>query len=361
MRVLYLFNSPRSGLLRSFERGESPNDFLYGITYMKKLGIEADFYDSGFNRVLSKMLMPANKLMTKLTGSSFSFSQTLMLQSKMKKYDVILSNVDECGLSTALMKSLRLLRSSQVHVSMGLTDILRKVRSRTVLSFYRKLMMQPYKICTLSECESESFNSILGIPKDRLAHVPFGVDKDFFKPMKSGTEDFIMTMGHNLDRDYGTLMEAMRGSKFELKVVARPHNLRGMDIPSNVTPYYKFIPYTDLRDMLSRCSFVAITTNDMEYTPGQSATLGAMAMGKAVILTKTRGIFDRKLKDHKECIFVKPGDVNGLREKIDYLIDNPKEAEMIGKNARKLVEEKYNSENYARVLAGIIKSAEGAS
>ena len=55
--------------------------------------------------------------------------------------------------------------------------------------------------------------------------------------------------------------------------------------------------------------------------------LEAMAMGKAVIASKSKGLYhSMKLENYKHCIFVRVGDPKDLKEKIQYLLKNPKEA-----------------------------------
>jgi glycosyltransferase involved in cell wall biosynthesis len=50
------------------------------------------------------------------------------------------------------------------------------------------------------------------------------------------------------------------------------------------------------------------------------------------------------------CYLVEPGDVESLREAMEYLWGNPAEAERIGLNARRLVERRYNANSLARNL-----------
>lgn len=61
----------------------------------------------------------------------------------------------------------------------------------------------------------------------------------------------------------------------------------------------------------------------------------------------------------KNCgICVNPNDVNAVRKAIEYLINNPKEARQMGKNGRKLVEEKYNWETQEKELYKLYKKLE---
>ena len=59
------------------------------------------------------------------------------------------------------------------------------------------------------------------------------------------------------------------------------------------------------------------------------------------------------------AITVKPGDPVELSEAIDFLWNHPEECERMGKNARKLVEEKFTIDKVSERLAGGISSVSG--
>jgi glycosyltransferase involved in cell wall biosynthesis len=90
-----------------------------------------------------------------------------------------------------------------------------------------------------------------------------------------------------------------------------------------------------------------------------------MACGKAVILSDTRGLWDRERMRHLEtCYLVEPGRIDKLREAISFLNHHPEEAFRIGRNARRLVEEYYSSRIYGQALQeavlGLCQEVEGS-
>ena len=90
---------------------------------------------------------------------------------------------------------------------------------------------------------------------------------------------------------------------------------------------------------------------DIDQPSGQSASLQAMACGKAVVLTRTRGLWEGKyMRDRENCLLVRPNDPEELRKAMGFLADNPAEAERIGRNARRLIEERYTSREFAAML-----------
>jgi len=69
----------------------------------------------------------------------------------------------------------------------------------------------------------------------------------------------------------------------------------------------------------------------------------AMATGKPVIATKVGGLPDQII-DGYNGFLVPPRDPEAIAQKILYLVENPEKSREMGKNARQVVEEKFNIE-----------------
>jgi len=78
-------------------------------------------------------------------------------------------------------------------------------------------------------------------------------------------------------------------------------------------------------------------------------------MGKAVIMTRNRQI-DIDIEKEGIGIFIKPGDVEGWKRAIYYLLEHPQETEEMGDRARSLCESRYNLEYFSSRLASILQS-----
>jgi glycosyltransferase involved in cell wall biosynthesis len=97
----------------------------------------------------------------------------------------------------------------------------------------------------------------------------------------------------------------------------------------------------------------------MEWDGGATALTEAMAMGRAVIVTRTRGLVDL-IRDGVEGIYVPPGDASALRAAIEHLIAHPEEAERMGRAGRMLVERNHTLDGYIAQIAGIIRGTSTA-
>ena len=92
----------------------------------------------------------------------------------------------------------------------------------------------------------------------------------------------------------------------------------------------------ELKNYYNKAKIIAIPVKETLQPSGYSVTLQAMACGKAVIMTKIRGLWDNTiLKDMKNIIFVPPNDPKELQRAIDILLNNRKLREEIALEARK--------------------------
>lgn len=84
-------------------------------------------------------------------------------------------------------------------------------------------------------------------------------------------------------------------------------------------------------------------------------------MGKAVIVSKSRGITDY-IVDGETGILVEPGNVQVMRDAIEYLLADSQEAKRLGENGRQRIEEELNLEvcvdRLARIIREVLDQAE---
>src|SRR5438034_132234 len=161
-------------------------------------------------------------------------------------------------------------------------------------------------------------------------------------------------------RDYKTLLAAVRHLDIELRIAvgkndvadsALERRLRA-SVPTNTT--IQHLAPLELRDLYSSARFVVMPLEDVESDAGVTALTEAMAMGKAVIVTRTRGQID-VIEDGEQGIYVPPRDPRALRTAIEYLSAHPEEAERMGRAGRALVEERHTLTRYVERLAGIVR------
>jgi glycosyltransferase involved in cell wall biosynthesis len=158
-------------------------------------------------------------------------------------------------------------------------------------------------------------------------------------------------------RDYPTLLTAVRGLGARVTIAAaspwskRADSTRHQEIPANVT-VGRFSQF-ELRQLYADSRFMVMPLANVDFQAGVTAILEAMAMGRAVICTKTRGQTD-VVVEGETGLYVPPGDPQALRSAIEYLLANPHEAERMGQAGRRLVEQSMSLDRYVQCLSRFV-------
>ncbi|MBF6599356.1 MAG: glycosyltransferase family 4 protein [Dehalococcoidia bacterium] len=219
----------------------------------------------------------------------------------------------------------------------------------------------------------------LGFSAGQVALVPYQVDARFWTPRDAAVGARVASAGQEF-RDYHTLMQAVEDQPVEVQIAAgsywstRRESYRAADVPPNVSVRRR--PYDELRAMYADARFVVVPLHDVDFPAGIITILEAMAMGKAVIVSRTRGqtgtVSGPLMRDgalhaigeqawpEATGIYVPPGDSGALRDAIRYLIDHPEVAARMGAAARAHVEASLTLDHFvARVSALIAPAATG--
>ncbi len=277
-----------------------------------------------------------------------------------RHYDVIVAWSDRIGLPLAFLYRLVRSRPRLVLIGMLVSDpekavFLKRLRAHSrldALIFHDRMQTEI--------CEDR-----LGVPRSKLHVAKHGIDERFWRPQPIATENLICSVGWE-QRDYETLLLAVDGLAVELHLAIgsvgsvgakeAAARLQQRGVPTNV----RFVwPSTDgLRELYARSQFVVIPIRDVPYEAGSTTLLEAMAMEKAVILSRARGGTDI-LRDREHGLYVPPGDPVALREAIQFLLANTDEARRMGRAGRTVLEERYTLDAYVRQLVRIIEDGAG--
>ncbi len=353
-QCLFLFRRNRAKQLQAWRNGDGPADFLYGFPFIDSDKITCDFAegDDRSSNWRRRLCYPLESAISRAVGIGFSLHIAWIHWKKIRKADVLVSTVDTCGLPIAMLKWLGILCTPVIYVSQGLAHRLHaQVETRWAWAFrfcYSRLMQSVERVLVLGEGAAAPVVRAFGVEPERVSVLPFGVDDRFWTPAENSLQgDFILSVGTDAARDYPTLLRAAGHRKLHIVTRQRlPASLLGpgVQVSSDHT-------FAQLRELYSGARFVVIPLQDVDQPSGQSATLQAMACTKAVVLTRTQGLWEAEYMRHMDtCYIVDPGDVKDLREAIDYLWGNPLEAERIGLNARRLVQHRYSARSLARNL-----------
>ena len=197
----------------------------------------------------------------------------------------------------------------------------------------------------------------------RVVALYWGVDTRFYFPAPARPPSWFVCCGR-AERDFATLIEALRGSSHRVKMVVLRAALDGLALSQNVelageSPDRR-LGYRELTSQVyaPAAAFLIPLLDSPNNASGYTNLLEAMAMGKPVIMTRT-GCLDIDIEREQIGIYVAPNDPDGWRRAMDRISNDPAAAEAMGARARRLAEERFSYEGFGLQLARIIGEAQG--
>lgn len=307
------------------------------------------------------------------------------------RFKYICAWADRAGLPLALMYKLRRSRSDLTLVSVYLS-------SGKKALFLRNLGVQSHlgAIVNYSSVQMEIAANELRVPRAKLYHVLHYVDERFWRPVSVAQEDGICSVGWEA-RDYGTLVKAVSDLSLPVHIAvgvaglsSSPmekddddgHSQPGLftsiagkftqplyqawrtevlreGLPSNIRIHNQLSPRA-LRDLYSRSRFVVVPLYQTDFDAGVTSICEAMAMGKALIVTRTHAQVD-VVREGVNGLYVPPGNPRALRQAIEYLLQHPEETARMGRVGRELAEERHALDKHAKRIVDIVQSCGQAS
>lgn len=272
-------------------------------------------------------------------------------------YDVIISDMDRVGLGLALLFKMVDAPNRHIMICHG------KLLHRQDLSLIRAFQLQRYihRFVCYGPAVARRLKQALSLPDYRVVTVQHPADHHFWHPLPATSEQLIVSAGM-LHRDYPTLIDAVRPLDVSLILAAsspwvskKRNGINPEGLPANVS--LTRCSYLQLRELYARSRFVAIPLDDRFDQSGSLVMYEAMAMGKAVVTTRSQGQTALGiLREGETGYYVAPGDVLGWREVIQHLFKDPEQASRMGQRARAVVEEGLNLDSYVRDMVSTVQS-----
>jgi glycosyltransferase involved in cell wall biosynthesis len=237
------------------------------------------------------------------------------------------------------------------------------VRKKMFLMRVLRLASRIDRMVVYSSRQRDLIAHQLRYPTDRIVLSPFMVDTRFFSPdaVEMARRRMICSAGLEF-RDYPTLIQAVSGLDVDVVLAAAsPWSKRSdastdVTIPANVT--VDRFGFYDLRALYGSAELVVVPLVDNDFQAGITTILEAMAMGKAIVCTRTRGQID-VIVDGSTGVYVPPGDIEALRTAIEQLLADPARAARLGTAARAWAVAEADIETYATRLAGVVDALAG--
>ncbi len=287
-----------------------------------------------------------------------------------KNYKVIFTDGEQIGIPLAILLKFLGIFDRKRPTHMMIVHIL-SVGKKMLFFDYLRIHTHIDIFYVYSTWQKEFIQARWGVRSRRVVFTPFMVDDDFFSPSPL-YEDIrpeldlhypglptICAVGLEF-RDYPTLVEAVRGLDVQVVIAAgspwskRDDTTERAEIPDNV--HVQRFTQHELRALYAHSEFVVMPLYHVEFQAGVTALLEAMSMEKAIVCTSTPGQTDVVIHD-ENGFYVPPEDPVTLRHAIRYLLDNPDEAERMGRFGRKKIVEEMSLTQYVKRFDRYVREA----
>jgi glycosyltransferase involved in cell wall biosynthesis len=278
--------------------------------------------------------------------------------------DVVLSTVDTVGIPLVLLARAGRIRPPLVYIAIGLPERLARLQSERMRRRYARALGGTAAIAAYSEHEADELRGFLTsyAESTRVDFVPFGVDEQAFAPSVGQAADDVVMAGADPHRDvelFTGLAEEMPTRSFRLVTTA--DRARGLASPPPNLEVEVDIPFDAMKRRLEEARVIALPVLDNSYSGATTVLLQAMALGKPIVVTRTKAIATGYgLADGENCRLVEPGDAEGFGRALAGVLRDEWHARSLGARARKTAETDLTWDRYVDRIEAILRDACGA-
>ena len=184
-----------------------------------------------------------------------------------------------------------------------------------------------------------------GVKKEKIVHLPNFLKPNDYKPNYCNSHFFLFFGRIERHKGVKTLIDSMKQIK-NLKLIitgeGSDHNFLKEYVYKNKIKNVKFLGFITRKKLIELIKLSLFTVIPSEwYEPFGMTILESFALGKPVIGAKIGGI-QEIIENQKTGMLFESGNVDDLADKINFLSSNRQFVIEMGKNAREIVEKKYN-------------------
>jgi glycosyltransferase involved in cell wall biosynthesis len=349
-----LYSSDWTNELRDFRRNVVPSHRLFGFADLERLGHRVELWRT-----------PAGLRRRLPSAAVWRMFQALWVLIGQHRWACVVATTESPALPVLVLKAVGLIRRPIVVVSVALLH--EKYGSGLRRLLWSRCIGNADAVLVYAADQVVAVRDRFGLPSARVVAVPLGVDTDFFSPSTAengrrqpGDGAFVLSVGTNEGKDFGTLMRAMPPGR-ALRVVTDAGNAEVIarstrpDVPVTVE---SAVPIIRLRELYRAAGVHVIPLHEAPISSGQTVLLENMALGKAVIVSDVSGVRDY-VDPGVTATVVPPADVASLRRAIEEAFEEPSVAERIGRSAAEAVRRRYSARHFALRLSALITQLSG--
>lgn len=350
MKVYFYHTQDLNMIHKKWKEGRFPGHFLYGATHLPNKGVDV---------VLHKYKKFENRFKLMLYV-------TLRIFTCREHFDAIYAT-HTTGLELIVfLRALHLYPHPIIawhHQPITKAD--NSFREMMAQIFYKGLDHLFFFSDKLVEVSLKSTKA----KEERMEVCPWGADLEHYDQLMKEFpveehEGFVSTGKEK--RDMPTLIRAFGATGQELNIYIA-YNACGdnyVEILNDLYPsanihinFIRGLIPEELAQKVWKSKCVVICCQETNYTVGLTTLVEALALGLPVISTRNE-TFPFDIEKEGAGIVVPYYDSVAWEKAIRFIVNNPEEADKMGKKARELAERIYNLENCTKVVASAIKRFE---
>ena len=352
-KITYIFSG---GRINKADNKEFAEEFFYGYQYLKDNHPNISIIE--FNDISSFLKKIEHKLSKAFSLPLYIFSILNKQNIKSIKETNNLVMVSESAGFASLLPLILFKRKHNVKTYMFVMGLYsKKINFKIFKIFHNAIisLLVSY-LDNLYFLGSEEYNIAKSRIKnhEKINFKPFHIDCEFWKSEDQLTfnKSQILFIGNDGNRDFDLLIKIaklMPNRKFIF--ISSNEKFFDLGLPNVdvITGSWKdgILSDFDIKKIYQNSKLVILPLKNSTQPSGQSVALQSMSMGIPVLISKTKGFWDKdKFFDNESILFESTNNPDSWVKKINYLFENPELLNKISNNSSKLVREKYNMKEF---------------
>jgi glycosyltransferase involved in cell wall biosynthesis len=199
----------------------------------------------------------------------------------------------------------------------------------------------------------------VGIPREKLRHIPNGVDHSHYTPVFTDHGYFLYVGRLSPEKGLRTLLDASRRTRMPLRIVgegpdqlalkqwAAEHKAVGVSFEGHKSG-------DELECVIRGAAFVVVPSE--WYENASMSVLEGMAYGKPIIASRIGGL-PEQVEDGQTGLLFEPGNADELLQAIESLAADRSLRRSMGQAARKRLEIEYSLDRHCAALTSLYREA----
>ncbi len=366
--ALFFYRGGRQERLADATEGRAPREFYYGMLHLDRLGYRTKMAMTRepYSGPVGWLFYCLETVWSRLSKLGIRLYHVHRHLDTIERSHAVVSTSDGFNVTLGLYFALRRRANKPYIIGLfhGLSDFENKaprLLAPLVRAILRRAMKGLDKIVFFGPHDREVAVSRLSIPLNKTAELRFGVDSTFWAPpvqSNGATSDYAVAVGSDPNRDFDLLCRC--GSPHRLKIltslnVALPRDNTTIELIRG-SYHHKDLNDDDVRRLYHEAFAVLVPLKDVAQPTGYSVTLQSMACGKAVVLSRIRGLWSPDLlRDGENCLLVPPNDPAAFAEAIRCLASDHNLRFRLGAAARKTVEKHFDMPEMDRGIEALVR------